>query len=102
MADWNRVGELSEPGGDDPHSAGAAGAKRANLLMRWWIWCWGLVVGLTVWLLDTIILIFQVLFSKDGLVWVGVTLVLGSAFFGWIQTPLQTSASVILTSWACR
>jgi len=89
MADWNRVGELSEPGGDDPHSAGAAGAKRPNLLMRWWIWCWGLVVGLTVWLLDTIILIFQVLFSKDGLVWVGVTLVLGSAFFGWIQTPLQ-------------
>jgi tetratricopeptide (TPR) repeat protein len=62
---------------------------RSNLLVRSWTWVWGLAAGLTVWLLDALIFILQSLFSREGLVWIGVTFVLGSAFFGWIQTPLQ-------------
>ena len=59
------------------------------MLRRSWIWLWGLAVFLTLWVLDVLILILQTLFSKDGLVWIGVALILGSAFFGWIQIPLQ-------------
>jgi hypothetical protein len=62
---------------------------RPNLLVRSWKWGWGLAVGLTIWILDVLTSVLQVLFSRHGLVWIGTALLLGSAYFGWIQTPLQ-------------
>jgi len=56
---------------------------------RSWTWLWGLAAGLTMWVLDLLIRVLQTLFSKDGLVWIGMAFISGSAFFGWIQTPLQ-------------
>jgi hypothetical protein len=75
------MSELGESG----EGSGSPAVARPGLLKR----CWRRGGARLDRIGDGVIGALVVLFSTEGLVWIGLVLVTGGAVFGWVQTPLQ-------------
>jgi len=75
---------MSEPG-ESGEGAGSPTAARPGLLKR----CWRRAGARLDRVGNAVIGALAVLFSAEGLVWIGLVLLTGGAVFGWVQTPLQ-------------
>ena len=85
MPEGTSASQPGDTGAEGRKPTGSPGAARPGLLTR----CAGCSARFTDRTLDRVIAVFTVVFSKDGLAWIGALLLLGGALFGWLQTPLQ-------------